>query len=86
MFVSNLASFLEKRGEPLRIIPRVDGRDLDLFKLFTSVVNRGGYQVVRIYFTPFRLFLIIFIISRFVLSREIRNYVLNYYFCVGGKS
>lgn len=55
MFVSNLASFLEKRGEPLRVIPRVDGRDLDLFKLFTGVVNRGGYQVVR------NLFFIIFL-------------------------
>lgn len=47
VFVSNLASFLEKRGEALRTMPRVEGRDLDLFKLFTSVVNRGGYQVVE---------------------------------------
>eukprot|EP00026_Physarum_polycephalum_P001007 Phypoly_transcript_01008.p1 GENE.Phypoly_transcript_01008~~Phypoly_transcript_01008.p1 ORF type:complete len:1023 (-),score=208.76 Phypoly_transcript_01008:373-3441(-) len=47
VFLSNLASFLEKRGEPLRVMPRVEGRDLDLFKLFTSVVNRGGYQVVE---------------------------------------
>ncbi len=44
--MSNLASFLEKRGEPLRSFPKLDGRDLDLFKLFSSVVSKGGYQVV----------------------------------------
>lgn len=45
--MSNLASFLEKRGEPLRQLPKVEGRDLDLYKLFSSVVNKGGYQVVE---------------------------------------
>lgn len=68
VFVSNLSSFLEKRGEPLRVMPRVEGRDLDLFKLFTSVVNRGGYQVVCVVVNVERfLFLLYFIIIIIIL-------------------
>jgi hypothetical protein len=46
VFVSGLCAFLDKRGTPLKAIPKVDGRDLDLFKLFMSVVKRGGMQQV----------------------------------------
>lgn len=46
VFVSGLCAFHDKRGTPLKIVPKVDGRDLDLFKLFLTVVKMGGMQEV----------------------------------------
>ena len=46
-FVTDLQKFLEGRGTPMKSVPRVDGKELDLYKLFKIVMERGGNKKVR---------------------------------------
>jgi histone demethylase JARID1 len=46
-FLQDLHRFLNKRGTPMKTIPRLDGKELDLYKLFKIVVERGGAKKVR---------------------------------------
>ncbi|GAM27350.1 hypothetical protein SAMD00019534_105250 [Acytostelium subglobosum LB1] len=43
VFVAELCSFLEERGESMLSFPQYDGHDLDLYRLFVEVNKRGGY-------------------------------------------
>ncbi|KAL6043476.1 Lysine-specific demethylase 5A, partial [Balamuthia mandrillaris] len=45
-FITKLQQFLEKSGTPMKSVPRLDGKDLDLYKLFKAVVERGGMKAV----------------------------------------
>lgn len=51
-FLQDLHRFLAKRGTPMKTIPRLDGKELDLYKLFKIVVERGGARHVRIQTPP----------------------------------
>jgi histone demethylase JARID1 len=45
-FLQDLHRFLNKKGTPMKTIPRLDGKELDLYKLFKIVVERGGARQV----------------------------------------
>lgn len=45
-FLQDLHRFLNKRGTPMKTIPRLDGKELDLYNLFKIVVERGGARKV----------------------------------------
>jgi hypothetical protein len=45
-FLEELEAFLEKRGQPLKTVPVVDGNEVDLYKLYCAVKKRGGVQKV----------------------------------------
>ncbi|KAK3678507.1 Chromatin structure-remodeling complex protein rsc9 [Recurvomyces mirabilis] len=44
-FVKKLAEYHEKRGTTLETEPKVGVRHIDLFKLYTRVVDEGGYDL-----------------------------------------
>lgn len=46
-FLQDLHRFLNKRGTPMKTIPRLDGKELDLYKLFKIVVERGGAKKIQ---------------------------------------
>jgi len=45
-FLQELHRFLNKRGTSMKTIPRLDGKELDLYKLFKIVVERGGARKI----------------------------------------
>ncbi|SLM34566.1 DNA-binding RFX-type winged-helix domain [Lasallia pustulata] len=45
-FFEALRAFHDQRGTPLDLGPRVNGKHIDLFKLFNLVMQRGGYDAV----------------------------------------
>lgn len=45
IFMSQLEEFLQSRGEEL-IAPRVDCKEIDFYRLFFEVQERGGYEKV----------------------------------------
>ncbi|KAH0536936.1 hypothetical protein FGG08_006238 [Glutinoglossum americanum] len=45
-FIRSLADYHEKRGTTLEREPRVGNRHVDLLRLYKTVVERGGYDVV----------------------------------------
>src|SRR4051812_48007622 len=45
-FMDDLENFLEKKGTPLKNLPIIEGQELDLYKLYNSVLSRGGLQQV----------------------------------------
>ncbi len=47
-FIQDLQRFLSKKGIVLKTIPRLDGKELDFYKLFKAVMERGGGQQVWI--------------------------------------
>jgi len=49
-FLQELHRFLNKRGTSMKTIPRLDGKELDLYKLFKIVVERGGARKVTLCF------------------------------------
>ncbi|KAF6215682.1 hypothetical protein GE061_000013 [Apolygus lucorum] len=42
-FLQELTHFHETRGTPSRRPPQVNGHEVDLYKLYTLVTNRGGW-------------------------------------------
>ncbi|KAI1278705.1 Trithorax group protein osa [Halotydeus destructor] len=45
-FLDNLTAFNEERGTTISSVPTISKQSLDLFKLYTSVRDRGGYKEV----------------------------------------
>ncbi|KAL9047004.1 MAG: hypothetical protein Q9214_000312 [Letrouitia sp. 1 TL-2023] len=45
-FIERLKEFHEQRGTILETTPRVNGKNIDLQKLFNSVISQGGYDQV----------------------------------------
>eukprot|EP01117_Protostelium_nocturnum_P012548 TRINITY_DN4622_c0_g1_i3.p1 TRINITY_DN4622_c0_g1~~TRINITY_DN4622_c0_g1_i3.p1 ORF type:complete len:697 (+),score=246.78 TRINITY_DN4622_c0_g1_i3:186-2276(+) len=46
VFMRELFEFSEKSGKPMRDFPMINGEDLDLRRLYESVVKRGGFLIV----------------------------------------
>lgn len=50
MFLEELEKFLKQKGiTPFNHIPYVDGKELDLYRLYTAVISRGGYEQVKLF-------------------------------------
>ena len=47
-FMKSLFDMMQKRGTEIRTVPRVEGREVDLFQLYKSVQRRGGSIAVRL--------------------------------------
>jgi len=45
-FLDDLKAFLKQNNQPMHDAPIVDGQELDLYKLYTAVMSRGGLQAV----------------------------------------
>lgn len=45
-FMSGLREFLDSMGTPLRKLPILAGRELDLYSLYTTVERLGGYHSI----------------------------------------
>eukprot|EP01088_Endostelium_zonatum_P012840 TRINITY_DN2712_c0_g1_i1.p1 TRINITY_DN2712_c0_g1~~TRINITY_DN2712_c0_g1_i1.p1 ORF type:complete len:862 (-),score=166.80 TRINITY_DN2712_c0_g1_i1:63-2648(-) len=45
-FINDLQRFLSKTGNALKMIPRIDGKELDFYKLFRAVAAQGGSKAV----------------------------------------
>lgn len=47
-FMKALIDTMKHRGTPLTTFPRVDGKEVDLFRLYRVVQTRGGSAVVSV--------------------------------------
>lgn len=45
-FVAQLYKFMDERGTPINKAPSVNGKDLDLYRLYTLVNEMGGYNKI----------------------------------------
>lgn len=46
MFWKQLKESLERHGNPIKVLPRLDGRQIDMFTLYRLVVRFGGHTKV----------------------------------------
>jgi hypothetical protein len=56
LFMKSLFEVMRKRGEPIEGTPYVDGKEVDLYRLYQAVMTAGGSTVVRLFsssFSPF---------------------------------
>jgi hypothetical protein len=55
LFMKSLFEVMRKRGEPIEGTPYVDGKEVDLYRLYQAVMTAGGSTVVRLFSASFSL-------------------------------
>ena len=46
IFWKQLKESLERHGNPIKMLPRLDGKQIDMFTLYRRVVRMGGHKKV----------------------------------------
>lgn len=49
-YLDGLLQFSEQRGQPIRQVPRVAGKPVDMYQLQKEVEDRGGFRKVSLLF------------------------------------